>query len=109
MPINLVFGIAYLQVLLHASRLCPALCEASVLAGLPDALLQAGTGPHATLALLALASVVQGACRPSSSNGAGPAGATPAQQALAPSAATDAAIGRLAGVCGTLLLAEWGM
>ena len=112
-----------LHVLNHCSRASPALAEAVVLSGTHEALLAlaapagnggaggssgggdrdggarapAGAAPVAAMAALALASVVSSAAR----GGAGAGGAgSQALRALAPSAATDAAICRLAGALG---------
>ncbi|MEW5307613.1 MAG: hypothetical protein WDW36_009992 [Sanguina aurantia] len=99
-----------LQVLLHASRVCTALCDAAVTAAVPRALLAMALNgsPHSTLALLTLTAIVEGVHSRKHLSGAaladgppprpGSAAATRPRAALLPSTATDDAIKRLAGL-----------
>lgn len=102
-----------LQVLRHCCRASPQLCQASAVSRMTEALLAAAlpapqhpTPPHAALALLTLSTLIAGALSPSAgataaSAARGAAGAAPgtaAQVALAPSAATDDALKRLAAL-----------
>jgi hypothetical protein len=79
---------------------CDAFCEAAVLAGFPEQLLAVGTaqaGAHRSLSLLGLAAIADGvAIRSRPDNQL--SGPSPAAGRLAPSAETDGAIGRLAGM-----------
>ncbi len=81
-------------------RVSRALCEAATLAQAPEVLLAARDGQHGPLALLALSTMLEGAAGGRHPLGSAPIAtpATPAQAALAPSAATDDAIRKLAGV-----------
>ncbi|KAG2431488.1 hypothetical protein HXX76_009502 [Chlamydomonas incerta] len=102
-----------LQLLLQCCRTCPGLCQAAVLAGAPEALLALGLrdsgsgggggggGSNGAVALLALTAVLEGlhSRRGAMAGGAGGgSAAAAAQNALAPGAATDDALRRLAGL-----------
>ncbi|KAG2431486.1 hypothetical protein HXX76_009500 [Chlamydomonas incerta] len=97
-----------LQLLLQCGRTCPGLCQAAVLAGAPEALLALGLrdsgsgggggGSNGAVALLALTAVLEGlhSRRGATAGGAGGGSAAAAKNALAPGAATDDALRRLA-------------
>lgn len=95
-----------LQMLLHCCRSCPALCEATAAANLPDVLLRSACSTAsntAALSLLVLAALVSGVTA-SIKSLAVDAGSvqqrrlTAAVQVLGPSQATDAVIVKLAGM-----------
>lgn len=92
------------QVLLHSCRCCPELCEAAVIAGLPDVLLRsAGSNGNstATLALLLLSEVVSGVAAAAEALAAGLpfSGSSSSPAALAAAAAAACSSLARAGLC----------
>lgn len=109
-----------LQLLLQCGRTCPALCQAAVLAGAPEALLALGLrdsgsggggggggGSNGALALLALTAILEGLHSRRGAAGGGTGSAAAAQNALTPGGATDDALRRLAGESGAVRCERW--
>lgn len=91
------------QILYRCASVCPSLCEAAALAGMPEQLLAVGTassGPHRVLALITLTAIVNGVADKAQQQlrgGVHAQGMSLSALGLAPSAETDGAIARLAG------------